>query len=191
MTLNLKRLALLALILSISVTAYSQAKRNGNRDRSGDECNQSGLARRAMNADRGGEDRDGAFWFSRGYALHQSGHYLEAIDAFSHSISLAYRQPAAIYNVACGFALLNDKENALFWLDRALRAGFDRTDLLKEDSDLDSIRCDPRFGQMLERAEAAGCQRRSFRQKVREDRGNNMHEATNRVTRFVIITRSR
>ena len=35
-----------------------------------------------------------------------------------------------MYNVACGYALLNDKDNALFWLNRSLRAGFDRGDLL-------------------------------------------------------------
>lgn len=195
MTLILKRLALLAVILGVPSTAYSQPDQRGagSTNQSGDQCAQSGFARRARKAERDTEARDGAYWFGRGYALHQSGHYIEAIDAFSHSISLAYRQPAAIYNVACGFALLDDKENAFFWLDRALRAGFDRTDLLKEDSDLDSLRCDPRFGRILERAQSAGCERRPFRLKVREDWNGNTHEAyvNGKLMRLVTITRSR
>jgi Flp pilus assembly protein TadD len=92
---------------------------------------------------------DGAYWFGRGYELHQGNHYQEAIEAFVHSIELGHRQPTAMYNIACGFSLLNDKENALTWLERSLAIGFDRTDLLRNDSDLDPLRTDPRFQQLL------------------------------------------
>lgn len=102
----------------------------------------------------GDESQEGQYWFSRGYEFHQSDRYQQAIEAFAHSIDLGYRQATAMYNIACGFALLNDKENALTWLERSLSLGFNRTDLLRSDSDLDPLRSDPRFQQLVARVSA-------------------------------------
>src|SRR6185295_3923765 len=49
----------------------------------------------------------------------------------------------------CGYSLLNDKENALVWLQRALDNGFEAGDSLADDSDLDPLRTDPRFKKIL------------------------------------------
>jgi Flp pilus assembly protein TadD len=95
------------------------------------------------------EPSDGQEWFSRGYELHNSDRYPEAIEAFKRAIDLGYRKATAMYNVACGYSLLNDKENAFGWLKRALENQFGRTELLMEDSDLDPLRTDPRFKQIL------------------------------------------
>lgn len=153
---NLKRLALLALVSIVSLTVYSQSSRGSNGLRESDKSKRRSVGntspRTAKNEDGKNETRDGEYWFSRGYALHQSDHYIEAIEAFSHSIGLGYRQATSMYNVACGYALLNDKENALFWLNRSLAAGFDRADLLKDDSDLDLLRSDPRFKEIVQKA---------------------------------------
>jgi len=145
---NLKRAALLFLLLSISLSVSAQSldkpkhasAQNSNREKAGVAYSYK-------------EPCDGEYWFSRGYELHQSGHYQQAIDAFAHSVDLEYRQATAIYNIACGFALLNDKESALVWLDRALAIGFNRTDLFTNDSDLDLLRSDPRFKRFLDLAE--------------------------------------
>jgi tetratricopeptide (TPR) repeat protein len=145
---NLKRLALAALVSLISLTVYSQSRESKvlreqhkskviNVQKSGQLM--------ARNEDGKSETRDGAYWFNRGYSLHQSDRFIEAIQAFTESIRLGHRQATSMYNVACGYALLNDKDNALFWLDRSLAAGFDRPDLLRDDSDLDPLRSDPRF----------------------------------------------
>jgi Flp pilus assembly protein TadD len=153
---NLRRLVLLSLLSTISLPVYSQAPRGSNGLRELDSLKRTSVAdadmRKAKNEDDNKEVRDGKYWFSRGYALHQSDHYIEAIDAFTRSIGLRYRQATAMYNVACGYALLNDKENALFWLERSLAVGFDRPDLLKEDSDLDRLRSDPRFDEIVRKA---------------------------------------
>ena len=150
---NLKRMALLALIATVSLTGYSQSPRGTKGLHDSDKAEhgsvQNAGLRMAKNEDGKNETRDGEYWFSRGYALHQSDHYIEAIEAFTHSIGLGYRQATSMYNVACGYALLNDKENAIFWLERALAVGFDRTDLLRTDSDLDPLRSDPRFGEIV------------------------------------------
>ena len=112
------------------------------------------------------ESRDGEYWFSRGYEMHQSDHYQQAIEAFAHSIDLGYRMPTAMYNIACGFALLNDKENALTWLERSLAFGFDRTDLLRSDSDLDPLRSDPRFKQIVAKVSFSGDEDKASKQKA-------------------------
>ena len=95
------------------------------------------------------EPRDGEEWFRRGYELHSSDRYPEAIEAFKHAVDLGYRKATAMYNIACGYSLLNDKDNALAWLQRALNDAFSRTDLLASDSDLDPLRADPRFKKIL------------------------------------------
>jgi len=140
---NLKRLALLFLLLGITVPSNSQSL-DKPRHASARNTDQHRLKQVGDN-----DSRDGQYWFNRGYELHQSDRYQQAIEAFAHSIDLGYRQATAMYNIACGFALLNDKENAVVWLERALSLGFDRTDLLRNDSDLDPVRSDARFQQLL------------------------------------------
>ena len=140
---HLKRLALLFLLLGIAVPGNSQSL-DKPRHASARNTDQ-----HKFKEVRDNDSRDGQYWFNRGYEFHQSDRYQQAIEAFAHSIDLGYRQATAMYNIACGFALLNDKENALTWLERALSLGFDRTDLLRNDSDLDPVRSDARFQQLL------------------------------------------
>ncbi|HSE37699.1 MAG TPA: tetratricopeptide repeat protein, partial [Blastocatellia bacterium] len=151
---NVKRLALVAMVSVISLTVYSQSRDSNVRretHKSKDLTVQKSGQLMARNEDGKHETQDGAYWFSRGYALHQSDRFIEAIQAFTESIRLRHRQATSMYNVACGYALLNDKDNALFWLDRSLVAGFDRPDLLRDDSDLDSLRSDPRFNEIVKK----------------------------------------
>jgi Flp pilus assembly protein TadD len=144
---NAQRFALLFLLLSLSLPGRSQSLNASQR-----ATVQRVSEHRAQVKDSDKESRDGAYWFGRGYELHQANRYQQAIEAFVHSIELGHRQATAMYNIACGFSLLNDKENALTWLERALANGFDRTDLLRGDSDLDPLRTDPRFRQILSKA---------------------------------------
>ena len=104
---NLKRLALLFLLLGITVPSNSQSL-DKPRHASARNTDQHKFKEVGDN-----DSRDGQYWFNRGYELHQSDRYQQAIEAFAHSIDLGYRQATAMYNIACGFALLNDKENAI------------------------------------------------------------------------------
>jgi tetratricopeptide (TPR) repeat protein len=103
------------------------------------------------NGNRNEPPRDGAEWFARGYQMHGSDRYPEAIEAFKHAAELGYRKATAMYNIACGYSLLNDKENALAWLQRALDNGFDGAELVTDDSDLDPLRTDARFKKIVAR----------------------------------------
>jgi Flp pilus assembly protein TadD len=150
---NLRLLTLLALISMLSLTGYSQSTTTVKRESTITKHSYVENTRgRTTSDDKKTETEDGAYWFNRGYTLHQSENFIEAIQAFTRAIGLRYRQATSMYNVACGYSLMNDKENALFWLDRSLGVGFDRADLLTKDSDLDPLRSDPRFKEILKKA---------------------------------------
>jgi hypothetical protein len=59
--------------------------------------------------------------------------------------------PDALYNVACGFALLGDKKKALRVLQKATAAGFHDLETLSHDKDLDSLRSEPEFQELVKK----------------------------------------
>jgi Flp pilus assembly protein TadD len=170
---SFKRLVLLALLSIVSLPVYSQTPRASNGLRESDKSKRAARTsnvRDLKDLKDEKEGHDGGYWFSRGYELHQSDRYVEAIEAFSHSIALGYRQATSMYNVACGFALLNDKENALFWLERSLAGGFEQPELLKSDSDLDLLRTDPRFQEIVQRVSLTNKESKSSKENAERDR---------------------
>jgi hypothetical protein len=53
------------------------------------------------------------------------------------------------YNIACGYALNGQKEEALDWLELSVKSGFAKIDHLRNDSDLDSLRGEKRYKRLL------------------------------------------
>jgi hypothetical protein len=82
-------------------------------------------------------------WSRLGYTLHASGRYQEAIAAYQKIA--ANNNPAVLYNLACSYARLNQKDKAFEWLNKAVQAGFAQAAQLNSDSDLASLREDARF----------------------------------------------
>ncbi len=91
----------------------------------------------------------GVAWFNLGYALHYSERFDESVDAFERARQLGHRPATAAYNVACGYAMQDRVEDALAALETAIDLGFHRD--LDHDSDLDSLRDDPRFRDLRQR----------------------------------------
>jgi beta-lactamase regulating signal transducer with metallopeptidase domain/tetratricopeptide (TPR) repeat protein len=89
--------------------------------------------------------RDGGDWYDRGMQLHNHGKYEQAIEAFQKAIEDGYREDAASYNIACGYALLGNKDKAFEWLHKAMEEGFELSGYLKSDDDLESLHSDPRW----------------------------------------------
>ena len=167
---NFKRLAFLVLLAVLATPIQSESRDGSKANRKHDKSEQADAVRVKEKDDDGDGAHDGPYWFSRGYSLHQSNRYVEAIEAFSHSIGLGHRQATCMYNVACGYAMLNDKENALFWLDRALAGGFESPDLLKNDSDLDPLRSDPRFKEIIRKVSLMKDEGKASKVKDKEDK---------------------
>lgn len=55
------------------------------------------------------------------------------------------RDPIVLYNLACSYSLLNEKDKALRSIKQAINCGYDDFEFLESDSDLYNLRSDPRF----------------------------------------------
>ena len=85
----------------------------------------------------------------QGNNLTLKGRYAEGMQIDKRLVQLRPNDPLAHYNLACSFALLKRPEQALKTLRRAVELGYRDFRYMREDRDLDSIRHDPRFRQLL------------------------------------------
>jgi len=97
--------------------------------------------------------RDGRALYDVGRELLRYADYDRAARAFVAAAEAGVREGTSLYNAACARALANQKPEALDLLRRALDAGFDDPDHLREDDDLDGLRAEPRFGPLVKDAE--------------------------------------
>lgn len=97
--------------------------------------------------------RDGSALYDVGRELLRTADYDRAARAFVAAAEAGVREGTSLYNAACARALAGQKAEALDLLQRALDSGFDDPDHLREDDDLDALRADPRFGQLVVDAE--------------------------------------
>jgi tetratricopeptide (TPR) repeat protein len=89
---------------------------------------------------------NGRFWSRLADANYGAKDYLRAIAAYEKELDLRVGFPAdAAYNIACCYALLGERENAIKWLEKALDLGYRHLEHAQTDSDLQSIRGDVRF----------------------------------------------
>ena len=93
-------------------------------------------------------------WFNYGFASLAGDRPEAAVEGFRKAYDLSYRRPTTMYNLACSYSRLDQKDAAFEWLFKALDAGFDATGTLRGDEDLDNLRGDPRFRKALEIARA-------------------------------------
>jgi tetratricopeptide (TPR) repeat protein len=85
----------------------------------------------------------------QGNNLTLKGRYPEGLQIDKRLVQLRPEDPLAHYNLACSYALLKRPEHALRTLRRAVELGYRDFRYMREDRDLDSIRHDPRFRQLL------------------------------------------
>jgi putative intracellular protease/amidase len=112
-----------------------------------------GRFERAVSVWRGmtAADASNAFaWYRLGSALHALKRYDEAVEAARHVTSGSLRA-GALFNIACARAQQGRKEEALTALEDAVKAGFKARYALQGDTDLDSIRGEARFQDLLSR----------------------------------------
>jgi Flp pilus assembly protein TadD len=85
----------------------------------------------------------------QGNNLTLKGRYAEGMQIDKRLVQLRPSDPLAHYNLACSYALLRRPELALKTLRRAVELGYRDFRYMREDRDLDAIRHDPRFRQLL------------------------------------------
>jgi tetratricopeptide (TPR) repeat protein len=84
-----------------------------------------------------------------GNNLTLKGRFAQGLDIDRRLVQLRPRDPLAHYNLACSYALLKQSDQALRILRKAVELGYRDFRYMREDHDLDSIRHDPRFLQLL------------------------------------------
>jgi len=91
-----------------------------------------------------------------GNNLTLKGRYADGLHIDKRLIQLRPSDPLVHYNLACSFALLKRTDAALKTLRRAIELGYRDFRYMREDRDLDGVRHDPRFRQMLREFENHG-----------------------------------
>jgi serine/threonine-protein kinase len=91
-------------------------------------------------------------WSSLGHAYALSGNRAEAQKMLDHLKELSAHMWVAPYNVAVIYAGLGEKDQAFAWLDRAYKdRSYYLAVYLTTDARMDSLRSDPRFGELQRR----------------------------------------
>ncbi len=98
--------------------------------------------------------QSGRGWYNLGFASLAGDRPEDSIDAFQKALDLGYRKPTTMYNIACGYSRMDQKDAAFDWLNKAIDAGFDDTHTIRSDEDLDNLRGDPRYRKAISTARA-------------------------------------
>jgi Flp pilus assembly protein TadD len=85
----------------------------------------------------------------QGNNLTLKGRYAEGLQIDKRLIKLRPDDALAHYNLACSYALLKRIDQAIVTLRKAVELGYRDFRYLRQDRDLDAIRHDPRFRQLL------------------------------------------
>ncbi|MDH3651890.1 MAG: adenylate/guanylate cyclase domain-containing protein, partial [Saprospiraceae bacterium] len=78
----------------------------------------------------------------------------KSLTYLQRALSLEPNDSMLLYNAGCVYALLDMKQEALSCLERSYAAGLTMKGWYENDSNLDSLRDDPRFGKLLEHIKA-------------------------------------
>jgi tetratricopeptide (TPR) repeat protein len=84
-----------------------------------------------------------------GNNLTLKGRFAQGLQIDKRLVQLRPNDALAHYNLACSYALLKRPDQALKSLRRAIELGYRDFRYMREDHDLDSIRYDPRFRQLM------------------------------------------
>jgi len=100
------------------------------------------------------EDKES--WYYLGLANHHLENYQEALRAAERAAALpGYVPHRPVYNIACAYARLGRTEYALNALEQAIALGMTDRGYIENDGDLESLRDEPRYREMVGKLEAA------------------------------------
>jgi tetratricopeptide (TPR) repeat protein len=88
-------------------------------------------------------------WNNKGAALYYLGRHDEALEAYNKAIAIQPDSHEAWYNKACLYSLQKDKRNALNCLRKAIEKGLNDLAHIKKDTDLDFIRNEKEFQEII------------------------------------------
>jgi tetratricopeptide (TPR) repeat protein len=77
--------------------------------------------------------------------------YAKGLEVDRRLATLKKTDPIVHYNLACSYALLRQPDDAFRALFQAIRLGYRDVEHMEGDSDLDSVRSDPRYRQAIQK----------------------------------------
>jgi hypothetical protein len=80
-----------------------------------------------------------------GMAAYDKKEFARSAQLLQAAVAKGAREPRVLYDTACSLALAGEKEKAFQFLNRAIEVGWRQTEHMKNDSDLSSLRDDPRW----------------------------------------------
>ncbi len=81
----------------------------------------------------------------------RKGFYRQGRDMDERLYQLRPGDPVVLYNLACSYSLLDEKDKAFRAIKQAIHCGYDDFEHLEADNDLDNLRSDRRFTRYFER----------------------------------------
>lgn len=75
--------------------------------------------------------------------------HVESLQMDRRIVQLSPTDPQAHYQLACDYALLHQSEQAIHALRKAVELGYRDFQVIRKNRDLESIRKDPRFRQLM------------------------------------------
>lgn len=75
----------------------------------------------------------------------KKGFYLKGLKVDEMLSLLKPHDPVVLYNLACSYSLIDEKDKALRSIKQAINCGYDDFDHIESDTDLDNLRSDSRF----------------------------------------------
>lgn len=97
--------------------------------------------------------KKGSGFYDVAMELHEVGRYDLAAQAWEAAAARGHKPATSFYNVACALSMKGDHGRSLDFLHRALLEGFDDPGQIRKDSDLDNVRGEPRYRELLKMAE--------------------------------------
>jgi tetratricopeptide (TPR) repeat protein len=88
---------------------------------------------------------------SLGMAYTQRGLYAKGLEVDRRLAELKPENARVHYNLACSYSLVGDVDLAIASLERAIQLGYDDLEHLENDHDLDAIRNDRRFQELVKK----------------------------------------
>ena len=95
------------------------------------------------------DDVPALYWLGHAYTATER--YEEGLELDRRLTALRPDDPVARYNLGCSFALTGRTEEAFEALGQAIRLGYRDHAHMEVDTDLDSLRSDDRFRELLDR----------------------------------------
>ena len=104
-----------------------------------------------------------------GDAYTKAGRHKEGLGIDQRLVKLKPQDAVIRYNLACSYSLLEVSDLCLVSLEKALGLGYCEFDFMEQDQDLEFIRMDPRYRELLSRFDSRVSKKCSQKQRKKSE----------------------